>query len=240
MILFLIPLLFDYVLYGVFFITAYNMAQAGMNAALVSAPMVIWGVSYAVCAVVFGRFTRRENAGFLLQLSGWATAGVSIFFLCFPNVWAQLFGIFLMGVVSACYCVPFQIYAGGSDFGDGRPKRTAGFYTFSWSLGTAVGTLGFGCLPGRIAFMVNVGIGILIALLVIFQKRLSKKTSETRNSTPPPPDKAERKSVPDRMLAAWIFCGTAAFVMTLVSALIPLRGVEIQLRSEERRVGKEC
>ena len=68
MYIFLIPFLFDYVVGGVFFITGYNLAEAGMNAFIVASPMTIWGISYAVNSLIFGRIIHRGNAGFFLQL----------------------------------------------------------------------------------------------------------------------------------------------------------------------------
>ena len=226
MYIFLIPFLFDYVVGGVFFITGYNLAQAGMNAFIVASPMTIWGISYAVNSLIFGRIIHRGNAGFFLQLSGWATTGLSILFLVFPNVWLQLVWVLLLGVVSACYCIPFQIYSENSSPKHAMPNRTAGFYTFSWSLGTAAGLMGFGCLSGQTGFLINAVIGLLIAGLTWYHRRgpepVSKAAAPEKSASAP-------AAVPDRMWAVWIFCGCAAFLMAVVSSLIPLHGVQLKI-----------
>ena len=41
---YLIPALFDYVLYGIFFISGYRLAELGASALTVSAPMAVWGI----------------------------------------------------------------------------------------------------------------------------------------------------------------------------------------------------
>ena len=90
MLIFLIPFLFDYVLGGIFFITGYNLANAGVNAVIVAAPMMIWGGSYVIHAPLIGRLTTRKNAKKLLLLSGGGTCGVSMLFLLFSNLWLHL------------------------------------------------------------------------------------------------------------------------------------------------------
>ncbi len=225
MYIFIIPFLFDYVVGGVFFITGYNLAEAGMNAFIVASPMVVWGISYAFNALIFGRIIHRGNAGFFLQLSGWATTGLSILFLVFTNLWLQLVWVLLLGVVSACYCIPFQIYSENSSPKHTLPNRTAGFYTFSWSLGTAAGALGFGCLSGQTGFLINAVIGLAIAGLTWFHQRSPK----TVPAAAAEPETAMKDEVPDRIWAAWIFCGCAALLMAVVSSLIPLHGVQLKI-----------
>ena len=218
---YLIPTLFDYVLYGIFFIVGYRLSESGADALTASSPMAVWGIIYALSAPLVGRMTTENNAGRLLCLSGWGTTVCSLLFILYKGVWAQLLLVAAMGVISALYCVPFQVRAGSSRSG-ASPERAAGLYTFSWSIGTAAGTFGFGCLPDAAGFCVNALIGMLIVFFISRGKGKGRETAgEEKNSAP-------AVKVPERMPSVWLFGGAAAFCMALAGALLPLRGVELQ------------
>ena len=217
---FLIPFLFDYALGGIYFIVAYRLAAEGYPAFLTGAPMIVWGLAYAVTSIVAGRITTRSNSRFLLKLSGWGTAVTALCFILFDKVLMQLMWVAVMGGVSAFYCTPFQVFAGSVLNGSGRADRAASLYTFSWSIGTAAGCLGFGTLPEKCAYTVNFFIGIAI---VILAATASESTAEHSGES------FEQGSTGDQMRSAWIFCGTAAFAMLMLNALLPLRGVELHI-----------
>ena len=48
MFIFLIPLLFDYALGGIYFIVSYRLAAEGYPAFLSGSPMIVWGLSSAL------------------------------------------------------------------------------------------------------------------------------------------------------------------------------------------------
>ena len=122
---YLIPALFDYVLYGVFFIVGFRLAELGTNAVTASAPMAVWGIVYALSAPLVGRLTTSENALKLLRISGIGTAVCALLFMFFQDVWGMLILVGVMGIVSAFYCIPFQMCANAGN--EGRtPERAAG------------------------------------------------------------------------------------------------------------------
>lgn len=217
---YLIPALFDYVLYGVFFIVGFRLAELGTNAVTASAPMAVWGIVYALSAPLVGRLTTSGNALKLLRISGLGTAVCALLFMFFQDVWGMLILVGVMGIVSAFYCIPFQMCANAGN--EGRtPERAAGLYTFAWSIGTAAGTFGFGALPGNAGFAVNAAIGIL---MVFFAGRGRSETKENAPETAV----AEVKNAPDRMVPVWIFGTVGAFAMAVAGALLPLRGTELK------------
>ena len=219
MFIFLIPLLFDYALGGIYFIVSYRLAAEGYPAFLSGSPMIVWGISYALSSIVVGRITTPANARMLLLLSGVGTVVTSLCFILFDNVLMQLLWVALMGIVSAFYCIPFQVFA-GSDSVSSRADKAAALYTFSWSIGTAAGCLGFGSLPEKWAYTVNVFIGVLMIFLASRASQPVKKNPE---------NPAEETAYCDQMKSAWVFCGTAAFAMLMLNALLPWRGVELKL-----------
>ena len=217
---YLIPSLFDYVLYGVFFIAGFRLAELGTNAVTASAPMAVWGIVYALSAPLVGRLTTSENALKLLRISGLGTAVCALLFMFFQGVWGMLILVGVMGIVSAFYCIPFQMCANAGN--EGRtPERAAGLYTFAWSIGTAAGTFGFGSLPGNAGFAVNALIGIL---MIFFAGMGRSGTKEKAPETALP----EQPNAPDRMVPVWIFGTVGAFAMAVASALLPLRGAELK------------
>ena len=219
---YLIPALFDYVLYGIFFISGYHLAELGASALTVSAPMAVWGIIYALSAPLAGRFTTPENAVKLLRLSGWGTAVCALLFIFFQSIWGMLVLIGVMGVVSAFYCIPFQMCANSGNAGS-TPERAAGFYTFAWSAGTAAGTFGFGCLPGAAGFLVNALIGIAMVFLA---GRAGKAGNEKQIERSSPQTAATEQT--NSMLPVWIFGAVCALCMAAAGALLPLRCVELQ------------
>lgn len=216
---YLIPSLFDYVLYGVFFIVGYRLAELGTDAVTASAPMAVWGIVYALSAPLVGRLTTSENALKLLRISGIGTAMCALLFMFFRDVCGMLILVGVMGIVSAFYCIPFQMCANAGN-GGRTPERAAGLYTFAWSIGTAAGTFGFGALPGNGGFAVNAVIGIL---MVLFAGRRTPGPEAVKSETPV----SETGKDPDRMIPVWIFGTAAAFCMAAACALLPLRGVAL-------------
>ena len=85
MFIFLIPLLFDYALGGIYFIVSYRLAAEGYPAFLSGSPMIVWGISYALSSIVVGRITTPANARVLLLLSGVGTVVTSLCFILFDN-----------------------------------------------------------------------------------------------------------------------------------------------------------
>ena len=219
---YLIPGLFDYVLYGIFFISAYRLAELGASALTVSTPMALWGIVYALSAPLVGRITTAGNAVKLLRLSGWGTAVCAVLFIFFQSVWGMLLLIGVMGVVAAFYCIPFQMCANSGNSGR-TPERAAGFYTFAWSIGTAAGTFGFGCLPGAAGFIVNALIGVAMVFLASRTGKAAKEVSADEVCA------EEAPSAPSSpMMPVWIFGAVCALCMAVAGALLPLRGVELK------------
>ena len=182
--------------------------------------MAIWGIVYALSAPLVGKVTTSGNALKLLRLSGWGTAACSLLFIFLPGVWGMLLLIGVMGVVSAFYCIPFQMCANSSNSGR-TPERAAGFYTFSWSIGTAAGTFGIGCLPGAAGFAVNAAIGIVMVIL-------ARRVPADQEKLPEEAPGELIGSEPDRMVPVWIFGAAGAFCMAVAGALLPLRSVELK------------
>ena len=216
--IYLIPLIFDYILYGIFFIVSFRMAESG-SALLTGAPMVIWGLPYSAVSYLLGKVVDSRNAVHILRFSGILTALVSLLFFI-DGLYIQLLFTGLMGVAGACFCTPFQIVAGDREEGNaGGAGKAAALYTFSLSLGPAVSPVVFGCFDVKTGFWINAALGVVMTLLVTANKNHNAGNTETPESDTPG----------SQMLPVWIFCGTAVLIVSLLGMLQPFRAVEIHL-----------
>ncbi|MFA6815181.1 MAG: MFS transporter [Lentisphaeria bacterium] len=253
-VVFLVPILINVASGGIFFITAYRFAVEGNpNSKMLYATgtMACWALSYAVSALVVGRFVKPARAFKVLLSSSVALLFVSIGFIVFQNLYVQFFWIALYGIVFALYCIPFQIYMKGFEI-----KQTSGIvascckYLASWSIGLAVGAFLFSSLSlnwsyGFIAFF---AFFIFISLLLIEKVRSSvsedysgDKQGEVCKEEKPKKEltevleKVEKmnaladslKNKPDCVMAGWVLIGLGTFTISIVRTLEPVLAVKM-------------
>ena len=146
--IYLFPILINYVLGGVFFITAFRFSAAGSPEILITGTMAMWAIIYSLSSLLVGRIVHEKNAGRIITRAGFFLALVSLGFVIFPNLHLQYLWIALTGIGTAFYCTPFQVFMTSFE-GKGSPSGivySTAMYTSSWSIGMASGPFIFGIL----------------------------------------------------------------------------------------------
>jgi MFS family permease len=222
-------MLVNFVLGGTFFIVAFLLSQAKQPAIVVTGTIYVWALVYCVSSLIMGRITTPANAGRLI-MSGAAGIGIcSLGFLFFPQVAAQLLLVGIIGVASAMYCTPFQVFmkAIEPDQNAGIVRSTA-LYTASWSFGMATGPLVFGLFDWHYGFILNTILGFLMAASIWLIDRHHRSNPVSQRKTPPAPNEVDYSRMPDLAWLGWIIAGCGTVAVCLVRGLIPYQGALLQ------------
>lgn len=228
-IIYVFPMIVNMVLGGMFFIIAFLLTQAGHAPVIVTGTIYVWALVYCIVSLVMGRITTPANAGGLI-MSGAAGIGIcSLGFLLFTHVAAQLLLVGGIGVASAMYCTPFQVFMKTlePDQNAGVVRSTA-LYTASWSFGMATGPLIFGLFDWRYGFVLNAVLGFLMAGSIWFIDHHHRANPVKHRKTPPAPDEADYARMPDFAWLGWIIAGCGTVTVCLIRGLVPYQGALLQ------------
>ncbi|HNX26098.1 MAG TPA: MFS transporter [Phycisphaerae bacterium] len=227
--IFLFPAVMDITVGLLLFVNPMRLTQAGRSSTLVTAIASIWSVSYLLANHFVGIWTNRRNVAWLIISSGVSMAILSGCFIIFSGVTAMFVLVFLTGVSVALFFAPFQYFMkiiGGGD-NDGVVRSTA-LYTFSWSMGIALGPFLSGyilqyhnwqwcmAMTSLLSILVSVGIYLL--------KHHADADARTENDslTIEPvirPKNASYAKMPDLAVMNWISSGLGISVVILIRAL---------------------
>ncbi len=227
--IYLFPILINYVLGGVFFITAFRFSTAGSSEILITGTMAMWAIIYSLSSLIVGRMVNEKNAARIIIRAGFFLALVSLGFVIFPNLHLQYLWIALTGIGSAFYCTPFQVFMKsfeGKDSASGIVFSTA-MYTAAWSAGLASGPFIFGILDWQTGFYINVALSLCLALGILLVEKL--------RVTMPAAEQKQHKSqidygkYPDYAWLGWIGAGIGTATISIVRTLEPKLAVDLGL-----------
>lgn len=217
------PILVNYILGGVFFITAHRFAQAGEGAILTTATMAVWGVIYALSSYIVSRLTSENNAPKLIVFSGIGISLTSVGFIVVPHLYCQFVWIAAVGIFSALCTAPFQVFMKSieTDKSAGTVIATS-LYTFSWSCGMGTGPFVFGNFSSTTGFIINGVMGMIIAGIIggIARFYHPEKSPDTAVVTP---SFNCYENLPDLAKLGWIVGGVGTFAVAIVRTLVPYR-----------------
>lgn len=231
--LYLFPALVNYLLGGMYFITAYRFSVAGASGVVVGASLAAWAGVYCLLSLLIGRWATVRNAPRMICGGALLMALAMLGFLVREGLYMQFLWIVLTGVGSAFYCTPFQVFAKSleSDASAGV-VRTVAFYNFSWSFGMATGPFLFSFIPARVGFGVNFILTMAMALGILLLDRHARR----RLRKPAPADAAPcelpsetHAAEPDFAWVSWTVCGLGVVAVCVVRAMWPYRGAVLAI-----------
>jgi MFS family permease len=216
--------LMDAILSGVLFVCTVRMAEMKASAVAVAALIPVWAVPYTLSSLAAGKRVNRRNAGWILIGACLASACLSAGYMASSATAAMYVLTALLGVATAFFFTPFQVFMKLVDEHHNKGvNHSTGLYTFSWSIGYALGPFMAGCLwqltGWRGCHAVN---GVTALLMVVGIYRL-KRFGETA----PVPEEAEEAStdryeaMPDLAWMAWVFSGIGCAVMSVIRSVFP-------------------
>lgn len=233
-IIYAFPVFVNLILGGMFFIIAFLLSQAQYSPFVITGAVYVWALIYCIASPIMGKITTPANAGRLIMLGGIGIGLGSLGFLLFQHVIGQFILIGIIGVASAMYCTPFQVFmkALEPDQNAGVVRSTA-LYTASWSFGMATGPLIFGLFNWRYGFLLNAFLGFLMAAAIWFIDSHHRKNPVRHRDTPPTSDETDYSRMPDLAWLGWIIAGCGTIAVCLVRTLIPYQGTLLDFSKAE-------
>ena len=240
LLIYLFPVVMDMVLASVSFLATVWAAEKGSSASSVANLLTLWAGTYMVVSLAVGRIVTRRNAAWLIIGTCLATSGLSLLFAICASLKVMYLLMALMGVATAMFFTPFQVFM--KVVGEGRRRsiiRSVGLYTLSWSSGYALGPFAAAFLWERVGWMGCHGINAMATLAVAVATGLLKHhaTSHPVSATgqteampaPASEDATEYSNMPDLAWMGWLFSGIGCMAITLIRGLFPCTGVDCRL-----------
>ena len=234
--IYLFPALVNYILGGTFFISAYEFSVAGHGGFVVTCVIAAWALIYSLTSAAMSKITTEKNAARLIVMAAFGISVSSLIFIIFPGIAGQFIGIAAIGVTSAVYCAPFQVFMKDlePDQQSGVVRSTA-LYTASWSIGMATGPFVFGLLDRNTGFITNALMGLFMAGSIWWIDVKHRKHGIKRHavSTTPKVNTVNYAKMPDYAWVGWVVAGIGTVAVSLVRSLVPYRANLLGIGKEE-------
>lgn len=237
--IYLFPAMMDIILGAMFFITTVRLSESGASAVKVTATVAVWALVYSSTSILVGRLVSPKNAGIMLCASSIFSAAVSCCFVLAPGLNIQFLWIFLVGIGSAFFFTPFQVFMKDMEEDASRGVvRATSFYTFAWSFGLATGPFITGYIWGHL-YPVNgwkycyllsalISIGIAISVYILKNTRnkpVSRKEAYTEHEI-------DYSKMPDLAWLGWLVAGIGCITVAIIRTLIPFKSSIVDISKE--------
>lgn len=209
-IIYLFPILVNYLGGGMAYITANRFSEAGADKIFVSSTSAVWAVAYFCVSLCMGKLVTEKRAVPMIISAAFLLALFSVGFLVIANVYFQYVWIFLYGIAMATYCTPFQVFMKRIGGGTNGVVYSTAMYTWSWSFGNACGPFIFGSLPNwEVGFIINAIIATALGIMVIMTNAYLNKhpqvaPEDTTQTTSNSPATNLYKGRPDLAWLGWL------------------------------------
>lgn len=227
----LMTMCFNLVIGSTLIIVPLRLKEAGAGIFTITGTLSVWAVICAVCAWFVGRILTEQNARKLVQ------TGSALYILCFlgfllvPGVYMQFLWLLLLGIATAVYCAPYQVFLKTLENGkQAGLVRASALYSASWSLGMAVGPFLFSLLSAgennmawKTAYLIDAALMVPIFFLPVLIERIAKKNNRTmtETATNEPDDFSDK---PDLAVWGWILTVSAFAAVAVTKSLLPEQG----------------
>jgi len=220
--IYLCPALMDWVVFLVQFAVLYGAGERGLDSTQCAWLGAALQIAYMLTSPVIGAVLTPRNARILLQLSNTAAIGSGALALLFTDFRLVVATLTMLGVALSVFFNAFQTFMRGETSSE-NPAKAAGFYTFAWSAGAALGFLSSGFFyrlgPG-VLVLVDLAVGLSIH--AVLQSRASSPSPRVSPPTTPAPPAAElAPQSPAYVVIGWSLVFTAMFVQRPVQTFFP-------------------
>lgn len=210
-----------------------RLKDAGISNTMITVSFSGWAVMSAATAFAVGRFLTEKNALHFLAASSCLMICSFIGLLIVPAAMMQFFWLALIGLATALFCAPVQVFLKKLQQGksQGLVKASA-FYSASWTLGMAVGALLFARLANyfsdawQMTYIINIVLSLLMLILPLTAQYLAGKESGT---TGPERAKDPYAEKPDLALFGWVLTVAAFAAVAAFRNLMPTQGRDADL-----------
>ena len=232
--IYIFPALFDALAAQALFVNSLRIAKTGAPDLVITGLWAAWSVVYVLICFAMSRLLTERNAARCVYIS------CILFFL---SGIGNLFGnsavsIYLWSIMVAIACgfffPPFQVFMKKVDRGGNKHvSYSTGLYTFSWSVGFAVGPWisGFlmetGHYGWKLAFKGGAGVAVLGGILLwFFDKFILQNNNRHVNSSFLHTDgiEVEKKSLPDLAWLGWVGATAGLMAISIIRGIFPALG----------------
>lgn len=234
------PAMMDMILGAAFFVTAVRYSESGASSLTVTGVMATWAFIYSLGSIAAGRIVNHKNAAKLIIMSGGTIALISIGYIVVPSLGAQYLWTALMGLATAFFFTPFQVFMKSLEHGeDGGVVRSTALYTFSWSFGMACGPFICGYMwPNfgwKSCYTLNVIMGLVIMLGIWQLNKYAGRHHETGGTATGNPTLSEDYSkLPDLAWLGWLAAGIGCITVAVVRSLFPVKAAILELSKTDQ------
>jgi MFS family permease len=229
----------DIILGAVFFVTAVRYSESGASSLTVTGVMATWAFVYFLCSIAAGRIVNHKNAAQLIIISGGTIAVISLGYIVVPSLGAQYLWTALIGVATAFFFTPFQVFMKSLEHGeDGGVVRSTALYTFSWSFGMASGP--FICayvwpnFGWKYCYALNIIMGLTIALGIWQLNKYACQHHETAGPAGKPSKTEDYSNMPDLAWLGWLAAGIGCISVAVVRSLFPVKAAILELSKTDQ------
>lgn len=211
-----------------------RLKDAGINNTLITVAFSGWAIMSAATAFAVGKFLTERNALRFLVASSCMMICAFIGLLILPTPGMQFFWLALIGLATALFCAPVQVFLKKLQKGksQGLVKASA-FYSASWTLGMAVGALLFARLANyfshawQMIFAINIALSLLMLILPLTAQAIAGKESRDAGENIETEDPYAEK--PDLALFGWVLTVAAFAAVAAFRNLMPTQGRDANL-----------
>lgn len=233
LILYGLPMSFDIIVGLTLFVGRHGLASRGYDEAVVGSIVMFYGIGYVIASLSMSRIIKPDRAKRQL-LTGLAAVIVICLILANTQQLALIQALYgLLPLATSLLFNAFQIFMLGISNQDTRPlAETAGHFTFSWSMGFALGpfvsSLLKSVLPWSQIYYLAAALAILVGAILYNYKPQKSATISAQTS--------ETQSVNGRSLAgpAWLGLVVGLTVWTAVSVYWPVQAVQLGIPANQR------
>ncbi len=241
----------DMVAGSVFFVCQVRLAEGLAGSAVgVTGVITTWGIVYMLCCLLVGRWVTQHSVAWLLIAACGLTAAVAAGFILLPGKVAMYALVVAQGVATALFFPPVQFFLKRVDSGQANSAAySAGIFTFSWSIGFALGPLVAGWLwqqewigwrgchvfNGLVAMTLGAGVYLLKHHALVEALPPDTSADDSAHGSPERSRKAtiDYSSMPDLAWMAWVFGGLGSFAFAASRSVFPISGVACGLSKLE-------
>jgi DHA1 family quinolone resistance protein-like MFS transporter len=230
-------LMMDTILSSVFFVCMVRLADMQASALAVASFMSVWAIAYMIASLTAGGLVTKRNAGWILVGSCVVSTVVSAGYVLIPGMAAM----YLLGIVQGCatafFFTPFQFFMKLLDENQKKSiTHSTGLYTFSWSMGFALGPFIAGFLWVHFGWqschLVNGLLAVIMACGIVRLKRFAEAAPTIQAAETPVAD--HYADMPDLAWMAWVFGGLGCAIMALIRSVFPSSAVAFDLSKPDQ------
>ena len=239
--IYLFPAMMDMIAGAFFFVTAVRYSESGASSLTVTGVMATWAFIYSISSIAVGRIVTSKNAARLIMMSGGAVTLISTGYIAVPQLGAQYLWTALMGVATAFFFTPFQVFMKSLEHGeDGSVVRSTALYTFSWSFGMACGPFVCGYVWPHFGwqwcYVLNAIMGLTIAFGIWHLNQYACQHHEDAQAAVKSSKTEDYSNMPDLAWLGWLAAGIGCMTVAVGRSLFPVKAAILELSKTDQGV----